>query len=111
MIAHSATEISVAARHLASGVLHGLSNAMDSLARGDLAGAHLKTDLVPLPVRSRDELGVMAESFNTMQQEVEKAAIGLDGARRDGLQAALNQLTEANEHLRQEIKKQQKTGC
>ena len=110
MIAHSATEISVAARHLASGVLHGLSNAMDSLARGDLAGAHLKTDLVPLPVRSRDELGVMAESFNTMQQEVEKAAIGLDGAR-DGLQAALNQLTEANEHLRDEIKKQERLAA
>eukprot|EP01037_Dinobryon_pediforme_P037408 gene37408-44873_t len=32
MIAHSATEISVAARELASGVLRGLSRAMDSLA-------------------------------------------------------------------------------
>ena len=106
MIAHSATEISFAARRLASGVLRGLSNAMESLARGDLAGAHLKADLVPLPVRSQDELGVMAESFNTMQSEVRKTAIGLDGAR-EGLQAARDELTEANDHLRDEIRKQE----
>ena len=107
IIAHSATEISVAARGLASGVLRGLSNAMDSLARGDLASAHLQTDLVPLAVRSGDELGMMAESFNAMQFEVKKTAIGLDGAR-EGLQAARMELTEANEHLRQEIRKQER---
>ncbi len=106
MIAHSATEISVAARGLASGVLTGLSRAMDSLARGDLEGANLQTMLIPLKVRSGDELGAMAESFNAMQQEAQKVAIGLDGAR-EGLKASRLALTEANEHLREEILKQE----
>jgi two-component system, sensor histidine kinase len=107
MIAHSASEISVAARRLSSGVLRELSNAMGSLARGDLAGAHLRPDLVPLAVRSRDELGVMAESFNTMQLEIKNTAVGLDGAR-EGLRAARTELTETNEHLRDEVRKQER---
>ncbi len=110
MIAHSATQVSIAARQLAGGVLRDLSGAMGSLARGDLAGAHLQADLAPLPVRSRDELGLMAESFNAMQAEVKKTAVGLDGAR-EGLRAARDELTQANEDLRREIIKKEKLAA
>ena len=107
MIAHSASQISAAAQRLSSGVLREFSDAMVSLARGNLAGAHLEADIVPVAVRSHNELGLMAESFNTMQAEVRRAAVGLDGAR-EGLQAARAELTDANEQLREEIHKQER---
>jgi signal transduction histidine kinase/CheY-like chemotaxis protein/L-asparagine transporter-like permease len=107
MIAHSAGQITAAAQRLSSGILREFSNAMGSLARGNLAGAHLQADIVPVAVRSHNELGLMAESFNTMQAEVKRAAVGLDGAR-EGLQAARAELTEANEQLREEIHKQER---
>ena len=40
----------------------------------------------------------MAQSFNTLQAEIENAAVGLDGAR-EGLRDARNQLTDANAAL------------
>ena len=107
MITHSASQISAAAQGLSSGVLREFSDAMVSLARGNLAGAHLQADIVPVAVRSHNELGLMAESFNTMQAEVKRAAVGLDGAR-EGLQAARAELTDANEQLREEIHKQER---
>jgi signal transduction histidine kinase/DNA-binding response OmpR family regulator/L-asparagine transporter-like permease len=107
MIAHSASEISAAAQRLSSGVLHDFSGAMHSLAKGDLAGAHLEANISPVVVRSRDELGTMAESFNEMQLEVKKAARGIDGAR-EGLRGARAELTASNEHLREEVRKQEK---
>jgi signal transduction histidine kinase/CheY-like chemotaxis protein len=107
MIAHSASEISAAAKRLSAGVLHDFSGAMNSLAKGDLAGAHLEANISPVVVRSRDELGTMAESFNEMQLEVKKAARGIDGAR-EGLRGARAELTAANEHLREEVRKQEK---
>jgi len=110
MIAQSASEVSAAALRLSSGVLREFSEAMHSLARGNLAGAHLETDIVPVVVRSRDELGTMAASFNTMQLEVKKAAVGLDGAR-EGLQAARAELTQANEQLRGEVREQERLAA
>ena len=107
MIAHSAGEISAAALRLSSGVLHDFSSAMNSLAKGDLAGAHLEANIFPVVVRSRDELGMMAGSFNEMQLEVKKAAQGIDGAR-EGLRGARAELTASNEHLREEVRKQEK---
>lgn len=106
MVANTAAEISAAALKLSSGVLRDFSNAMASLARGNLAGAHLQADIVPVAARGRDELGVMAESFNTLQREVKNAAVGIDGAR-EGLRAARSELTEANDHLRDEVRKQE----
>ncbi|WP_294540346.1 amino acid permease [uncultured Rhodoblastus sp.] len=110
MIAHSAAEISAAAQRLSSGVLHDFSSAMNSLAKGDLAGAHLEANIFPVVVRSQDELGTMAESFNEMQFEVKKAARGIDGAR-EGLRGARAELTESNEHLREEVRKQEKLAA
>jgi len=110
MIAHSASEISAAALRLSSGVLHEFSSAMNALSRGNLAGAHLEANIFPVVVRSRDELGTMAESFNEMQLEVKKAALGIDGAR-EGLREARAELTESNEHLREEVRKQEKLAA
>ena len=83
---------------------------MRSLARGDLEGAHLQTNIVPVVVRSRNELGTMAASFNTMQLEVKNAALGLDGAR-EGLQAARAELTQTNEKLRGEVREQEQLAA
>ncbi len=96
MIAHSADQISAVAKRLASGTLREFSNAMASLGRGDLEGARATLDIVPVAVRSRDELGTMAESFNLLQEEVKTAASGLDRAR-EGLKAARAQLVDARD--------------
>ena len=48
--------------------------------------AKARVDVVPVDVRSRDEVGELARSFNLMQEEVGRAAEALDGAR-EGLRA------------------------
>lgn len=98
MIAHSAVEVMQAARKLANGTLADFSRAMESLAAGNLDDAHARVDITPVVVHTRDEVGQMAASFNTMQEEVKRAAIGLDGAR-DGLREARRQLEESNANL------------
>ena len=96
MIAHTAGKISSAARKLASGAVHDLAGAMASLARGDLAGADISVDIVPVPVMSRDELGEMAISFNDLQQELKLVSRSVGHARK-GLAAARDQLVEAKD--------------
>lgn len=91
MIAHSATEISEAAKRLTSGTLRDFSRAMVALGRGDLGAAHASVNITPVSIHSRDEIGEMAESFNLMQQEVLQAAHSLDDAR-DNLSLARSQL-------------------
>lgn len=91
IIAHSATEISEAARRLTSGTLRDFTRAMVALGRGDLGAAHASVNITPVSVHSRDEIGEMAESFNLMQQEVLQAALSLDDAR-DNLSLARSEL-------------------
>jgi two-component system, sensor histidine kinase len=98
MIAHSAVEVSRAANRLATGTMADFSRAMTALADGDLDGASARVDLVPVVATSRDEVGEMARSFNTLQEEIARAAIGLVGAR-DGLRRARDELTEINVNL------------
>jgi hypothetical protein len=81
MITHSATEVSSAARRLTSGTLREFSNAMAALGRGDLEWTYAPADIVPVKIHSHDELGAMAQSFNDLQSEVQKAALGLGEAR------------------------------
>jgi diguanylate cyclase (GGDEF)-like protein len=81
MITYSATEVSKAAKRLTSGTLREFSQAMAALGRGDLDAAYASVNIVPVKPNSRDELGEMAESFNVLQNEVKKAAHGLDDAR------------------------------
>ena len=81
MITHSATEVSSAARRLTLGTLREFSNAMAALGRGDLEWSYAPADIVPVKIHSHDELGAMAQSFNDLQSEVQKAALGLGEAR------------------------------
>ncbi len=99
MIAHAAVEVSNAADKLVKGTLADFTRAMHALAMGDLAGAKATFNLAPVVVHSRDEVGDMALSFNKLQEEIGRAATGLEGAR-EGLSKARKDLTEANERLR-----------
>ena len=98
MISHAATSIARAADELASGALADLTRAMHALEHGDLDAAHARAEVNPIKVHSRDELGAMAASFNTMQTEVAAAVLSLGGARQ-GLIDARAQLEDQNTHL------------
>lgn len=102
MIAHSAVEVSRAAKRLTTGTLAEFSRAMDALGRGDLAQAHARVDLQPVTINSRDELSEMAESFNGLQREIAHSATGLAGAR-EGLERAQNEIIETNQKLEQRV--------
>ncbi|MGX5829984.1 EAL domain-containing protein [Mesorhizobium sp. 43Arga] len=98
MIAHSATEISNAAKRLTSGTLRDFNRAMVALGRGDLCAAHASVNVTPVSVHSRDEIGEMAESFNLLQQEVLQAALSLDDAR-DNLSQARSELNASYQSI------------
>jgi diguanylate cyclase (GGDEF)-like protein len=87
MIAHSARELAAAATNLADGTVSDLTRAMQALSEGNLEGAHARSEATLVPIRSQDEVGLMAESFNRMHAEVARAAVALDGAR-EGLRAS-----------------------
>jgi diguanylate cyclase (GGDEF)-like protein len=94
MISHTAGQVAEAADRLASGTLADLTRAMESLASGDLEAARARVDSQRVVVHTADELGAMAVSFNTMQDEVGRTAVALGGAR-DNLRDARRHL----EHL------------
>ena len=50
MIAHSAVEVSKAANLLVAGTLKDFTKAMQSLAAGDLGGAHAEFETMPVKV-------------------------------------------------------------
>ncbi len=102
MIAHSANQVTEAAHRLTRGTLRDFSEAMRALGRGDLEQAYARIDIHPVVVKSSDELGDMADSFNLMQEEVKTAAVGLDGAR-EGLRTAREELTRSNHSLQQKV--------
>ena len=102
MIAHAAVEVSKAADQLVQGTLADFTRAMRALAAGDIEAAKARFDLVPVVVHSRDEVGDMAQNFNRLQEEIGRAASGLEGAR-GGLSQARGALTEMNERLRLEL--------
>jgi two-component system, sensor histidine kinase len=83
MIAHSAEEVSQAANRLTTGTLADFSRAMQALGEGNIDAAYARIDVVPVRINSRDELGEMAESFNTLQEEIGRAAVGLGNAREE----------------------------
>ncbi len=107
MIGHATAETAAAAKRLATGPLADFCEAMDALNRGDLDAARVKLDVIPLAIHSKDELGEMAASFNQMQEEVVRAAAGLDVAReglrrsREELHLAHASLQEREERFRQ----------
>lgn len=102
MIAHSTVEVTKAAQRLATGTMADFSRAMTALAGGDLDAAQARVDFIPVEAKSRDEVGEMARSFNTLQQEIALAATGLAGAR-EGLRKARDELTEINVNLEMRV--------
>lgn len=98
MIAHSAVQVSEAAEKLVSGTLADFTRAMRALAAGDLDAAKARMDLQPVTVYSHDEVGDMALNFNRLQDEIGRAAGGLDGAR-EGLSQARRSIIEVNQRL------------
>ena len=80
MIAHTAKQIQVAAQDLADGTLAQLTAAMEAMAGDDLDRAHAPVAAIPVTVRSADEFGEMAASFNRIQDEAVRAALALDEA-------------------------------
>jgi len=102
MIAHSAVEVSKAANRLVAGTLADFTRAMEALSAGRIEDAHARIDIHPVAITSRDEVGEMAISFNVLQEEVRRAAVGLDGAR-EGLRHARQQLTSANAELESRV--------
>ena len=95
MIAHAAAEVSKAADHLVQGTLADFTRAMRALAAGDLDAAKAHFVLTPVTIHSRDEIGKMAQSFNRLQEEIGRAAGGLEGARHG--------LSEARDHLEMRV--------
>jgi diguanylate cyclase (GGDEF)-like protein len=91
MIAHAAEQVAGAAGHLARGTVADLTRAMRALALGDLEGAQARVDAVPVRVRTRDEMRLMADSYDLLQTEVGAAARALDDAR-EGLRATERKL-------------------
>ncbi len=98
LVAHAAEEVSQAAERLTRGTLTDFSRAMQALGVGNLDAAHARVDVVPVLITTQDEVGVMAESFNTLQIEIGRAAMGLDGAR-EGLRQARRELLDSNERF------------
>jgi diguanylate cyclase (GGDEF)-like protein len=86
MIAHAVSQVADGAQRLAGGTIADLTRAMGALSRGDLDAAHARADVVAVEVRSADEVGRMAHSFNAMQHDVARAAVALGDAR-EGLRA------------------------
>jgi diguanylate cyclase (GGDEF)-like protein len=109
MIANSADQVSRAAKRLASTTLEDFASAMLALSEGNLEAAHVSVDIEPVVVRSRDELGAMAESFNALQLGIKRAAIGLDGAR-EGLGRSRAELLQAKESALHDASHDQLTG-
>ena len=101
-IAHSASEVSTAAKRLASGTVNDFALAMEALGKGDLDAAKVTINIEPVVVRNNDEIGEMSNSFNVLQDEIQRAAVGLVGAR-EGLLHARHDLLDSNQALEMRI--------
>ncbi len=102
MIAHSAVTVAAAAQGLALGTVADFVRAMRALGAGRIAEAHARVDRVPVIVNSRDELGEMAISFNTLKLGIADAASSIDDAR-EGLITARNLVEQTNRDLEQRV--------
>jgi signal transduction histidine kinase/CheY-like chemotaxis protein len=103
LISHAVGEVASAAERLAHGTLADLNRAIKALGSGDLASAHAIPSVTEVVVRSRDEIGEMAESFNAMQHEIARSSTSLGDARLRMLEA-----NEQREQLELEVRQSQK---
>ena len=81
MIAHSAAEVSRAAKRLANITMLDFSRAMHALGKGEIQKMQARFENSPILINSNDELAEMAVSFNILQDEIADAARGVDSAR------------------------------
>jgi signal transduction histidine kinase/HPt (histidine-containing phosphotransfer) domain-containing protein/ActR/RegA family two-component response regulator len=102
MIAHAVGEVSNAAKRLVSGTLRDFTQAMEALGAGELGAARVELEFTPVAVRSHDEIGEMASSFNALQLEIQRSAFGLVGAR-EGLALARKQLLDSYRELQARV--------
>ena len=102
MIAHSAVEVAGAAQRLARGTVADFTRAMRALGDGRIDEAHARVDRTPVRVNSRDELGAMAASFNSLQDEIADAASSIDNAR-EGLIGARVEVQQTQRSLEQRL--------
>jgi diguanylate cyclase (GGDEF)-like protein len=83
ILAHAMVQVSNAATAMSKGAMANFSKALLALGRGDLDAAHARVDVVPVQVRSGDEVGAMAASINLLQEDIARAAQSLDRAREE----------------------------
>ena len=81
LISHAVGEVGEAAERLARGTLADLNRAITALGDGDLDSEHPAPPVKEVVVRSRDEIGLMADNFNIMQREIGRSNVALDNAR------------------------------
>ena len=93
VIGHAVGEVSGAAERLATGALADLNRGIHALGAGDLEHAHARIEIEPVVVRTKDEIGGMADRFNLMQHEIARASVSLDGAR-EGLRGTNERLAQ-----------------
>jgi diguanylate cyclase (GGDEF)-like protein len=93
ILAHAMVQVSQAATAMATGAMASFSNALLALGRGDLDAAHAQVNVMAVKVHSGDEVGEMARSVNTLQQEIARAAESLAQAREELRQARHDALT------------------
>ncbi len=98
LISHLVTEVGEAARSLAQRTLPDLTQAMVALGEGRLDEARTTVPQTqPVKIRTRDELGTMAEHFNQMQDRIHVASDALDRTR-DQLAHTQAQLVHLADH-------------
>jgi signal transduction histidine kinase len=107
IVVETATEISSAAQKIAKDVVKEFSKALRALGKGDLEGAKLSVQPIPVAVRSNDELGEMAKSFNDLQTELFLAVDGLNETREE-LRTAYNSLKKLNISLERRVEERTK---
>jgi diguanylate cyclase (GGDEF)-like protein len=81
VIGHATGQVSRTARDIAGTTLPALTTAMEALGRGELENARAGVDVVPVEVRTRDEMGAMARDFNRMLGAMQRVSVALDAAR------------------------------
>jgi signal transduction histidine kinase len=87
LISHAVGEVGEAAERLARGTLADLNRAITALGAGDLDSVHPTPEVKEVVVRSRDEIGLMADNFNIMQREIGRSSVSLEHARQRLLDA------------------------
>jgi signal transduction histidine kinase/ActR/RegA family two-component response regulator len=103
LISHAVGEVGEAAERLARGTLADLNRAISALGAGDLDSVHPAPAVKEVVVRSRDEIGLMADNFNIMQREIGRSSVALDNARQ-----RLRDANDERARLEVEVRQSQK---